>query len=129
MQLEKEELEFEKVRQQAQLEKALALEKMRQQMEIAKLDLESESLSLIKEGKLFDMSRNEESARGCDDARDILSSLLLVPRFNEKEVENVFTLFECIVDARGWDDSGRTVLLQCVFTRARTRGCFFIDCR
>lgn len=56
MQLEKEkELELERVRQQAEFDKALALEKMRQQTKRAKLDLESERLSLIKEGTFCDV--------------------------------------------------------------------------
>lgn len=40
----------------------------------------------------------------------------MVPKFNEKEVETFFTLFERVADARGWDDGDRTVLLQCVLT-------------
>ncbi len=49
MPLEKKELELERVTQQVDLDKALALEKLRQQTEMAKLDLESKRLSLIKE--------------------------------------------------------------------------------
>lgn len=110
------ELELERVRQQADLEKALALEKMRQQTEMARLDLESERLSLIKEGKLCDMSRSEESVRGRDNSSDILNSLRLVPKFHEKEVYTFFTLFERVAEARGWVESDRIDLLQCVLT-------------
>lgn len=67
-------------------------------MERTKLDLESERLSLIKEGKMCDMSRNDELALGRDNSCDILSSLRLVPKFNEREVETFFTLFECCLN-------------------------------
>lgn len=42
-------------------------------MEMAKLDLESKRISFIKDGKLCDMSRNEELAQGSDNSHDILS--------------------------------------------------------
>lgn len=117
MKLEKEkEVELEQMRQQAEAEKVLAVEKMRQQTEMAKLDLESERLRLVKDGKLGDFSRDEELARGSDNSRDILNSLRLVPKFCEKDVDVFFTLFERIADARGWVDSDRIILLQCVLT-------------
>uniref|UniRef100_A0AAQ4QC33 Gypsy retrotransposon integrase-like protein 1 n=1 Tax=Gasterosteus aculeatus aculeatus TaxID=481459 RepID=A0AAQ4QC33_GASAC len=117
MKLEKEkELELERMRQQAEGDKALALEKMRQQTEMAKLDLESERLRLVKEGKFNDFSRNEEFARSSGNSSDILNSLRLVPKFSEKDVDVFFTLFERIADTRGWVDSDRIVLLQCVLT-------------
>ena len=116
MQLETgKELEVEKLRQKAEFDKALALEQIRQQTERAKLDLEAVRLNLLKEGKLSDVSVNESTRIG-DHSRDIVSSLRLVPRFNEREVEVFFTLFERVADARGWDDADRTVLLQCVLT-------------
>lgn len=92
MQLEKEkELALERVRQQAALDKALALEKLRQQIDFSfstliKLDLESKRLILINDGKLCEISRRDVWAQGSDGACDILSSLHLVPKFNEKEV-------------------------------------------
>ena len=63
------------------------------------MDLESERLSLIKEGNCV-TCQSEESTRGSDDSCDILCSLCLVPKFNEKGVKTFF-LFECLADARG----------------------------
>jgi len=54
--------------------------------------------------------------RGSGSSRDILNCLRLVPKFNEKDVDVFFTLFERIADARGWVDSDRIILLQCVLT-------------
>lgn len=117
MQLEKEkELKLERLRQHADLDEALALKKVKQQTERAKLDLEAERLKLTREGKMCDMSCSGEWAQSNDNSLDILSNLHLVPKFNEKEVETFFTLFERVADARGWVDSDRVVLLQCVLT-------------
>lgn len=69
-----------------------------------KLELESKRLSLIKDGKLCDISRNEELAWGCDESPDILNSLRLVPKFNEKEVETFFQFVwtHCRYKGLGW---------------------------
>lgn len=50
-------------------------------------------LNLLKEGKLSDVSMNDLTQTG-DYSRDIASSLRLVPKFNEREVETFFMLFE-----------------------------------
>ena len=47
---------------------------------------------------------------------DDLSELRLVPRFNERDPETFFVMFERLADARGWRDSTRTLMLQCVLT-------------
>lgn len=64
---------------------------------------------------MYDLSQRAESPSG-NNSQDILNSLRLVPKFHEKDVETFFTLFERVADARGWVDSDRTVLLQCVLT-------------
>lgn len=108
-------LELEKMRQQAEFDKAVRKEQIRQQTEKEKLDLETFKLNLLKDGQMSDVSIIE-SARTEDHSRDVLDSLRLVPKFNEKEVETFFTLFERVVNARGWDDEDHTLLLQCVLT-------------
>ena len=51
-QLETEkELELEQLRQKADLEKAVTLEKVKQQVELTKLDLETQRLNLMSDGK------------------------------------------------------------------------------
>lgn len=65
MQLEKEkDLELEKMRQQAQFDKAVAIEKIRQQTEKVKLDSETLKLNLLKDGKLSDISVRESARTG-----------------------------------------------------------------
>ena len=46
----------------------------------------------------------------------IFYSLHLVPKFNEREIEVFFSLFERLADARGWVDFHCTILLHFVFT-------------
>ena len=90
-------------------EKELEIERMRHKAEMAKLDVEDTRLKLMQEGKLSSVKKE-------DSGDNILNSLRLVPKFNEKEVDVFFTLFERVADARLWSDVDRTVLLQCVFT-------------
>ncbi len=65
-------------------------------------------MNLIREGRLSD-SRSTDS-------NDILSSLRLVPKFNERKVETFFTLFERVADARGCSDADCVILLQSALT-------------
>lgn len=39
-----------------------------------------------------------------------------MPQFCERDLDTFSTLFERVAESRGWSDSDRTVLLQCVFT-------------
>lgn len=49
---------------------------------------------------------------------DVNSALCLIPVFNERALDTFFfTLFERVVDLRGWQDAERTLLLQYVLTR------------
>ncbi|XP_013855442.1 uncharacterized protein LOC106511236, partial [Austrofundulus limnaeus] len=77
---------------------------------MAKIHLESEKLSLIKEGKMSESGNVESHGKHFD----ILNDLRLVPKFDEKDVDVFFTLFERIADTRGWTGPDRAVLLQCV---------------
>lgn len=44
--------------------------------------------------------------------------LRLVLKFNEREPDTFFKLFEHIADVRGWLDVDQTLMLQCVLTEA-----------
>lgn len=46
----------------------------------------------------------------------MVTNLRLVPKFDEKDIDTFFSLFERVADTRGWPDSAHTLLLQCVFT-------------
>ena len=97
-------------------EKDLEMEELRHKTEMAKLDIEHQRLALIKSGEIREGTKGQESAVGQTRPTDIVNSLRLVPKFDEQEVEVFFTLFERVADARGWDNSDCTVLLQCVLT-------------
>ena len=71
--------------------------------------------ALIKKGRL--------PAGWGGDSGDIVSSLRLVPKFNERDVDMFFDLFERVADARNLSDADRIVLLQCVLT-GRTQEAF-----
>ena len=47
---------------------------------------------------------------------DVAGSLRLVPQFCERDPDIFFSLFERVAESRGWSDSDRTLLLQCVLT-------------
>ena len=113
-------LDHDKFKLKAELEKELAVERMRQQTEQAKLEMEQSRLTLIKEGKLSaasELSKKSSlvSEQSCD-GFDVLGNLRLLPKFSEKDPESFFALFERVADARNWPDSARTLMLQCVLT-------------
>ncbi len=47
---------------------------------------------------------------------DVVGNMKLIPKFDEKDVEHFFLLFERAADARNWPDEERTLMLQSVFT-------------
>ena len=83
---------------------------MKYKMEQMKLEVEQNKLGLISEGKLPVGAVREESGF------DVIKNLRLMPKFEEKDVETFFAMFERVADVRGWPDEERTLMLQCVFT-------------
>ena len=82
----------------AELEK-LAVERMRQQTEQAKLEMEQSRLALIKEGKLSvvgELSRNSPLSEQSVDGFDVLGNLRLMPKFCERDPEVFFFFFVCL---------------------------------
>lgn len=47
---------------------------------------------------------------------NVTANLRLVPRFNERDPDTFFTLFERVSSARQWSDAEKILLLQCVLT-------------
>ena len=95
-------------------------------MERAEIELQQERLELVREGKLSgesllwggdpDLPRGRSSFGHATDTFDIVGILRLLPQFNEKDPETLFSLFERIADARSQPDSDGTLMLQCVLT-------------
>lgn len=44
-----------------------------------------------------------------------MSNLRLIPKFDDKDVERFFVLFERVAEARNWPDDQHTLMLQCIF--------------
>lgn len=85
-------------------------------IETKKLELERYKLDLISVGKFSkEAKRFSEGDNPCLDF-DVVTNLRLVPKFEEKDIDTFFSLFERIANMRGWLDSERVLLLQCVFT-------------
>lgn len=95
------------------LEHEQEMEKMRYKIEQLKLDVDQQKLGLIKAGALPAGALNEGVVA---DHFDVTKNLRLVPKFDEKDLETFFILFERVADDRGWPDEERTLMLQCVFT-------------
>lgn len=119
MKLETErEMEMEKLRR----DQLLAVEKMRQETEQAKIELQRHKLALISDGKVgAEVLLSDHPAFPNSSAkRDDLGDLRLVPKFEEGDPETFFVLFERVAQVREWSDSVCTLMLQCVLTgRAR----------
>ena len=89
------------------------MEQIKYKKEQIKLDLELQKLALIRAGKMSASALNEELVSS---RFDVASNLLLLPKFNENDIDTFFCLFERVADSRGWPDEDRTLMLQCVFT-------------
>ena len=116
---DREKLEHDRVK----YEKELAF---KQDMERAKIKLQQERIELVREGKISgeslfwegdpDLPRGSSAFGRAPETFDIVGNLRLLPRFNERDPETFFSLFERVADARSWPDSDRTLMLQCVLT-------------
>lgn len=45
-----------------------------------------------------------------------MGNLRLLPKFNEKDPETFFSLFEYVADTRKWPESAHMLILQCALT-------------
>ena len=85
------------------------------QRDFLQLQLEVERTKL----RVLDRSERRPCASGSVAERggiDLTASLRLVPKFNERDPDTFFTLFERVAEARRWPDVDRVLLLQCVLT-------------
>ena len=102
-------LEMDRNRHQNEIE----VEKMRQKTEQAKINLQREKLELVREGKIDQklLEGDGDSVSG-NNTFDLVGSLRLMPKFNEKDPETFFSLFERLAESRGWPDADRSVMLH-----------------
>ena len=100
---------------QRHLDREADLERRRLALEIERLrtesELQREKFRLIAEGKM----RGTEAGESRSGAEGNLSNMIrFLPRFNDRDPDIFFSLFEGIADQREWDDAERTLLLQAV---------------
>lgn len=93
------------------------------------MEIQQCKLDLIRDGNLLGESGAEDASFSgvalC--SFDVGANLRLVPKFNEKDPDTFFTLFERIADVKEWPDADRILMLQCVLTgRAQEAGLFVL---
>lgn len=91
-------------------------ERVRHSLEKEKLELEQYRLDLIKAGKLSGGVEAKESSPQGLVTFDIVRNLRLVPKFDEREPDVFFSLFERIAELRGWPEADCVIMLQSVLT-------------
>ena len=116
--MEKEHLRqsLEKDKLNAEMEK----EHLKQSLEKEKLGLQQYRLDLIKAGMIVGNAEgsgsSEEPATAQVKGFDVVRNLRLIPKFDEKDPDTFFILFERVADMRGWPETDRVVMSQSVFT-------------
>lgn len=94
-------------------------ERLRQSLEKEKLELEQYRLDLIKTGKLGGTAVLDEPAASSTQSSkmfDLVRNLRIVPKFDERDPDTFFCLFERLANGRGWPEADQVVMLQSVFT-------------
>lgn len=92
----------------------LEVEREKTRNEQTNIELQKYRLDIIREGGLNGGS--VDAFQGASQMFDTAGNLRLVPKFNERDPDTFFILFERIAEARGWPSKERTLLLQCVLT-------------
>lgn len=91
-------------------DRLLELEKLRSEEQ--EQDVERTRLRLLSEGRI---DRNSTGKS------DLAGMIRFLPKFNEREPDIFFSLFENIATDRDWDDEDKTVLLQTVLVGCAQR--------
>ncbi len=90
------------------LEAQNRVEMAKVQLQQQQLDLERYRLDLIRDGKMPFTGGVERDLVSCK--FDVVTNMKLIPRFDEKDVECFFLLFERVADACNWPDGERTFM-------------------
>lgn len=109
MQQKEREAQREADRNEREAERQLEMERIRSERDVA-----LERLRLVAEGRLSVDEGEGTAHMGFVRPSDISNMVRLLPKFNERDPDIFFSLFESVADDRGWSDSERTLLLQSV---------------
>nr|XP_040028779.1 uncharacterized protein LOC120817071 [Gasterosteus aculeatus aculeatus] len=109
MQQEEREAQREADRQEREAKRELEMERIKSERDVA-----LERLRLSAEGRLPVDGEEGPAPRESVRSPDISSMVRLLPKFNERDPDIFFSLFESVADDRGWTDSERTLLIQSV---------------
>lgn len=87
---------------------------IRLQLEVGKnnIELENAKLRVLRESAALGAGGSGSGRENSEGS----SNLRYVPKFNERDPDTFFTLFERVAAARSWPDAERILLLQCVLT-------------
>lgn len=113
-------LELQKLKiQEREQERKFETFRMQQKMEEVKLEQDAERLRLIGQGRLsggYVDSLNDQEIVGASGNRmtGLVQMIKLLPKFNDRDPDVFFSLFESLAEDRGWNDAERTLLLQSV---------------
>ncbi|KAL2076463.1 hypothetical protein ACEWY4_027927 [Coilia grayii] len=87
------------------------------QLEYDKLRRDSDRFKLLSEGRIAGVGDSDVLPPGRGSNEFSLSTMIkFLPKFNDRDPDTFFSLFENIADDRGWVDSERILLLQSVLT-------------
>ena len=84
------------------------------QIELEKLRLENDMKVKLELEKLRLAQPRNEAVVGGRRSDNISDMVRLLPKFNEKDPDVFFSLFESLAEERGWSDADRTSLIQSV---------------
>ncbi|CAJ1087102.1 uncharacterized protein LOC117532417 [Xyrichtys novacula] len=115
MEHEKIKQEHEKMTQELEMKKQLELARIHQESERAKVDLERQRLTLVRDGRLSGEDQDRQGASSSAHRFDV-NNLRLLPQFNERDPDTFFLMFERVATARNWPDVDRALMLQCVLS-------------
>lgn len=102
--VERQKMEIEK--QRLEFEKQVAIERLCCETEQAKIDLQATRLGLVREGKVSgEVWQEGDGSSSSLRSPDVVNNLRLLPKFNERNPDVFFFLFEQLAEARGWSDS------------------------
>ena len=113
---EREMQEREKEREMQEREKEREMQERKEERELKLLELKMKErelqLAFEKESKIAELQ--QRTGRQESEGKEAVRNIKLVPKFNEKDVENFFLHFEKLAESMEWSKSIWTVLLQSV---------------